>query len=88
MEKQTKLDKRDILIREWNKHTERKIMLELQILLQEKLPPDEISAQKPSRFNQNNQPISYQSITRKEHIEILRGELESVNLVLETIENM
>ncbi len=88
MEKQIKLEKKDLLVREWNKHFERKTMLELQITLQRELDPEEVSARKPLRFAQNGQPISYQEIKRKEHIKILEGELEDANLILKTIESL
>jgi len=88
MEKLTKTKKEDILIREHNKHFERKTMLELQIALQEKLDPDEKSAKKPLRLGTNGQPISWEEITRKEHIKILQGKLESVELILLTIKEL
>ena len=78
--------KEEILNREQRKHYEKKIMLELQIALQRKLNPEEISAKKPLRFAQNGQPISWEEVSRKKHIEMLEGELENVNQVLETIE--
>ena len=88
MEKLTKIKKEDILIREFNKHFERKVMLELQIALQEQLDPEEMSAKKPLRLGIDGKPISWQEIKRKEHIEILRGELENVELIIKTIENL
>lgn len=88
MEKQIKIRKEDILTREWNKHQERKIMLELQIALQKELDPQEMSARKPLRLGSDGKPLSYQEITRREYIGILEGELEDVNLIISTIEKM
>lgn len=83
-----KITKESILIREFNKHYERKIMLELQIALQNQLNPEEISAKKPLRFAQNGTPISYEEIKRKDHILMLEKELEDVELILKTIEEL
>lgn len=80
-----KIQKEEILNREFNKFFEKKLMLELQIALQKKLNPDEKSAKKPLRFAQNGQPISWEEITRKEHIEILEKEIDDVSQILETI---
>ena len=80
--------RKEILTRELRKHFERKTMLELQIALQEKLDPEEKSAKKPLRLGTNGQPISWEEITRKEHIKILQGELESVELILQTIKEL
>ncbi len=77
--------KEEILDRELKKHLERKTMLELQIALQNKLDPEEKSAKKPLRIGTNGQPISWEEITRKEHISILGKELDDTNLVVETI---
>lgn len=88
MEKTEKIKKEDLLNREWNKNFEKKVMLQLQIKLQESLDPEEVSARKPLRFAQNGQPISYQDIKRKEHIEMLSKELENVELILKTIESL
>lgn len=75
-----------ILKAEYDKFFEKKTMLELQIALQKKLDPDEISAKKPLRLSQDGKPISYQDISRKEYITILEKDLENVEQVLETIE--
>lgn len=88
MDKITKTEKGDILIREYNKHFERKTMLELQIALQAELDPNEISAKKPLRIGTDGRPMSYRDISRKEHIEILTGELEDVDLILSVIEKL
>ena len=79
--------KEEILNRELRKQVERNVLLELQIALQKKLDPVEVSAKKPLRRNESGQVISWQAITRKEHIEMLEKELEEVDLVLKTIEN-
>ena len=79
--------KEEILNRELRKQVERKVLLELQIALQRELDPVDVSAKKPLRRNESGQVISWQEITRKEHIEMLEKELEEVDLVLKTIEN-
>jgi hypothetical protein len=86
MEQITRITKESLLNREWNKHFERKTLLELQIALQKQLDPEEKSAKKPLRMGSNGQPISWEEITRAEHIDILDKELEDVNLVLKIIE--
>ena len=83
-----KITKQEILTREFNKHYERKVMHELQIALQKELDPDEVSARKPLRMGQNGQPISWEEISRKKHIEMLEKELEDIELVLKTIKNL
>lgn len=83
-----KIQKKDILVREFNKHYERKIMFELQIALQNQLDPEEISAKKPLRLAQNGTPISYEEIKRKDHILMLEKELDDVELILKTIEEL
>ena len=88
MEQIKKIAKQDILTREYNRHFERKTMLELQIALQRKLDPEEMSAKKPLRFGNDGRPISYTEIKRKEHIEILEGELDDTKMVLETISDL
>ena len=88
MDKIIKIRKEDILTREWNKHAERKTMLELQIALQKELDPQEMSARKPLRTGTDGKPLSYQEITRREYIGILERELEDVNLVIKVIESL
>lgn len=80
--------KEEILEREFKKYGEKKVMLELQIALQNELNPDEISAKKPLRMGANGQPVSWSEITRKEHIKILTDELESIETILKTIKNL
>lgn len=80
-----KKHKEEILDKELQKHVEKKTLLELQIKLNEQLDPQEKSAKKPLAFNSQGQPTSYQNITRREYIEILKKELEQINLIIETI---
>lgn len=84
MEKSEKI-KEEILDRELKKHVERKTLLELQIALQKKLDPKEMSAKKPLRIREDGTPLSWETISRGEHINVLEGELENVNLVIQTI---
>ena len=77
-----------ILNREFNKFFEKIILLDLQIALQRKLDPEEVSARKPIRYNQQGQPISYEEIKRKEHIAVLEKEREDAQLILDTIKEL
>lgn len=77
--------KEEILNRELRKHVERKTMLELQISLQKKLDPKEMSAKKPLRTREDGTVLSYETISRGQHIGILEEELENTNLVIQTI---
>lgn len=88
MEKLTKTKKEDILIREYNKNLESKVMKEFEIALQEKLDPNEMSAQEILKRDANGKPLSYQTINRKRYLEILREELERVELRLQTIKEL
>ncbi len=83
-----KITKQDILIREFNKHFEKKIMKEFEIAFQKELNPDEISAKKPLRFASNGQPMSWQEISRKDYIQILEKELEMEELILKVIKDL
>lgn len=85
MEPIQKITKESILNEEYNKFFKKKTMLALQISLQKKLSPSEISAKKPLSYDTNGNPISWEKITRGEYIGILEKELEDVNQVLETI---
>jgi len=83
-----KISKNSILIREFNKHFERKTMLEIEIALQKQLDQEEMSAKKPINFDRNGNPISYREIKRKEHVEILEENLEKVDLIIKTIQSL
>lgn len=83
-----KISKSDILIREWNKYFERKIMTEFTLAHQRKLDPSEMSANKVLSRGADGRPTSTRAISRKEHIEILEGELGGINLILETIKEL
>lgn len=81
-----KIKRKDILIREFNRYEENRIMLELKIAHQGELDPNEMSADKILSRNSQGQPASTKRITRKEHIGIMKEELEGVELALKIIE--
>jgi hypothetical protein len=80
--------KNSLLVREYNKHFERKIMLEIELSLQRKLDPEEVSAKKPLRVSSDGHVMSHQEIKRKEHIMLLDEELEKVTMILGTISEL
>lgn len=82
-----KITEQDILICEFNKYFKQKIMTELQISLQSELNPNEKSARRPIRFNSSGQAVSWEEITRAEHIKELKEKLEGIELVLKIIKN-
>ena len=83
-----KTTKQEILDREYNKHFELAVMLSLQIALQKKLPPEEVSAKKVLKRDSQGNPVSTQDITRGEHIELLEKQLEEQELIIKTIQEL
>ncbi len=73
--------KRDeVLKREHDKFVEQAVMLQVNISLQKKLDPNEMSARKKLS------PTSSRDIKRSEHIQMLEKELEGINRIIETVE--
>ena len=81
-------EKDEFLEREYNTTIEKKTMIELEIALQSKLDPNEMSAKKPLAHDSRGQAVSWREISRKEYIDICEADLEKVNLKLETIKEL
>ena len=77
-----------LLTDELVKNVERKTRLEIEIALQKELDPEETSARRPLKYDQDGRAISWESIKRKEHIEILVNELEAVELRINVLKNI
>jgi hypothetical protein len=81
-------EKNEFLEREYNTTIEKKTMIELEIALQKKLDPEEMSATKTLARGPDGRPISSREITRKEYIKIKEDDLDAVNLRLDTIKEL
>ncbi|HEC65718.1 MAG TPA: hypothetical protein ENI23_10505 [bacterium] len=78
----------EVLNRELEKNVEVQTMLHIELALQKKLDPEEMSATEILKRNDSGQPMSSQKITRKRYIEIKEEELEAVDLRIETISEL
>lgn len=85
MDKPEKI-KEEILNRELKKNIERKTMLQLQLSLNKKLDPNEVSGRLPLRRREDGTVLSWKDAKRSELIEVWENELEQVDLVIKTIE--
>ncbi|HEC65727.1 MAG TPA: hypothetical protein ENI23_10550 [bacterium] len=78
----------EVLNRELEKNVETQTMLHIELALQKKLDPEEMSATEILKRNDSGQPMSSQKISRKRYIEIKEEELEAVDLRIETISEL
>ena len=78
----------EVLNRELEKNVEVQTMLHIELALQKKLDPEEMSATEILKRNDSGQPMSSQKISRKRYIEIKEEELEAVDLRIETISEL
>lgn len=85
MDKQIKIEKRDILTREYNIIYEEIVMLGILIAHQKVLDPDEMSAIKILKRDTSGNPISTEKMSRKEFIGIRQEELEAKEVALDII---
>ena len=85
MDKQIKIEKRDILTREYNIVYEEIVMLEILIAHQKVLDPDEMSALKILGRNLDGSPKSTEKMSRKEFMAIRQDELEAKEVAQDII---
>ena len=72
-----KEEREKILDRELLRHIDIVAKLEVEIAYQETLDPSEMSAKKAAKIGANGEALSWTTISRKEHIELLNEKLET-----------